>query len=201
MEDELARCQALGLPGLVAHPGSHGGAGEKAGLAMIADSLNSIFEKAPASPVEVWLENTAGQGTALGWRFEHLAEIVGRVDDQSRVGVCLDTCHAFAAGYDLRGADGWASMWREFDATVGRGRLRALHVNDSKKPLGSRVDRHEGLGEGEIGPEAFRLLMADESLAGIPKVLETPKGDAGELDWDNLGRLARWLAEGKAASA
>lgn len=193
MEDEIVRCAALGLPGLVAHPGAGLGSSEAEGLQRVADALDAIFEKTPNAPVQVWLETTCGQGSNLGWRFEHLAEIIGRVGDKSRVGVCLDTCHVFAAGYDLRDAESWANLWREFDSVIGRDWLRAIHVNDSKRGLGSRVDRHEELGKGAIGPEAFRLLMRDPSLATIPKVIETPKGDAGERDWDNLKFLVDCL--------
>jgi len=186
MVDELQRCEALGLPGVVAHPGAHLGTGEEACVARIAKSLNVLFERTKNLKAQVWLENTAGQGSHIGCKFEHLRDIIAQTDPKERLGVCFDTCHSLAAGYDLRTEAAWNATWNEFDRVVGFKWLRAIHVNDSKKGLGSRVDRHEELGKGAVGGEAFRLLMNDPRFAKIPKALETPKGDEGELDWDNL---------------
>lgn len=190
--DEMARCALLGVPDLVMHPGAHLGAGTAAGLDRLAEAFRTIFAEAPPA-VTVLLENTAGQGTCLGWRFEHLADIMARVPN-GRFGICFDTCHAFAAGYDLSSAEGYAAVLEEFDRLVGLERLRAFHVNDSKKELGSRVDRHEHVGQGAIGPAGFAALMRDPRFLGVPKILETPKGQEGEFDRMNLAALQK-LAE------
>ena len=191
--DEMVRCAVLGIPALVMHPGAHLGTGEDAGLARISEAFRRIFAEAPGG-VEVLLENTAGQGSYLGGRFEHLAEIMGRVP-QGRFGVCIDTCHAFAAGYDLSTPEGYASTMEEFDRRVGIGFVRAFHLNDSKKGLGAGVDRHEHIGRGAIGPAAFGCLVRDERFTALPKILETPKGDDDEFDRMNLAVL-RELAGG-----
>ncbi len=210
MVDELERCAVLGLAGLVVHPGSPLDAGESFGLARIAAALDLVLDRDAVHPVHVvhtvhnrsqysaglpkiWLETTAGQGRSVGWRFEHLAAIMERVrtDRRERLGVCLDTCHVFAAGYDLRTPRAYDETLREFDRVIGLGRLRAIHVNDSKGDLGSRIDRHEHIGRGRLGRGAFRLVMRDDRLAATPKVLETPKGPHGEKDWDNLRALIR----------
>lgn len=207
MVDELERCAVLGIPGLVAHPGAHLGEGEATGIAKIAASLDATYERlrgrlaargisAGAALPEVWLETTAGQGSSIGCRFEHLRDILAAAACERHLAVCLDTCHVFAAGYDLRDAVTYDAMWGVFERTVGRGRLRAIHVNDSKKGLGSRVDRHAHLGHGMIGAEAFGLLMRDARLAAIPKVLETPKGDESVEDWRNLALLLDGLDGG-----
>jgi deoxyribonuclease IV len=192
--DEMQRCAVLGIPELVMHPGAHLGAGEEAGLQRQAAAFREIFAAAPAG-VTVLLENTAGQGTCLGHRFEHLAAIIEQVPE-GRFGVCFDTCHAWAAGYDLSTAAGYAATMSEFDRIVGLERLRAFHVNDCKKGLGCRVDRHEHIGQGSIGEAGFAALMQDSRFAGIPKVLETPKGEGGELDRMNLALLRRLAGEG-----
>lgn len=172
--DEMARCQQLGLKLLNFHPGSHlDKIGEGDCLKRIAESINLAL--AATRGVTAVIENTAGQGTNIGWRFEHLAGIIEAVEDQSRVGVCIDTCHTFAAGYDLRTAAACETTFGEFDRIVGFRFLRAMHLNDSKKGLASRVDRHECLGQGEIGLECFRWLMRDPRFNGIPLVLETPE--------------------------
>lgn len=172
--DEMTRCQQLGLKLLNFHPGSHlDKISEEDCLERIAESINLAL--AATRGVTAVIENTAGQGTNIGWCFEHLARIIAGVDDQSRVGVCLDTCHTFAAGYDLRTAAACEATFREFDRIVGFHFLRAMHLNDSKKGLGSRVDRHECLGQGEIGLECFRWLMNDPRFDDIPLVLETPE--------------------------
>jgi deoxyribonuclease-4 len=191
MLDELRRCVALGLPGLVAHPGAHVGDGEAVGVARIAAALDEIYDRLgeQGERVQVWLETTAGQGSSIGCRFEHLRDIIGAANCAERLAVCLDTAHVFAAGYDIRTDATYHAMWEEFDRVIGLDRLRAVHVNDSKKDLGTRVDRHAHLGQGFIGAEAFVLLMRDERLRRIPKVLETPKGDDNVEDWRNLALL------------
>jgi len=196
---EIERCRALGIPYLVLHPGSHVGSGEDAGLARIGDALDEIFGSDRSrtdvgDPVRVLLEITAGQGSNLGCRFEHLGSILEASAFPDRLAACFDTCHAFAAGFDLRTDEGYASTFESFDRHVGLDRLLAFHLNDSKFPLGSRRDRHEQLGEGEIGPEAFRRLVRDERFQERPMVLETPKGEDGEADRANLAKLRAWAA-------
>ena len=170
--EDLTRAARLGVDGVVFHPGAH--ADEAFGLARIAESVDRILAAAPRGP-RLLLESTAGQGTSLGWRFEHLAEILRRARRRGRCGVCLDTCHVFAAGWDFRTARGYAAMMDAFDRTVGLSRLQAIHLNDSVKPLGSRVDRHADIGHGEIGLAGFRQLLNDPRVAGVPMVIETPK--------------------------
>lgn len=171
--DEMQRCEQLGLKLLNFHPGSHlNQISEEACLAKIAESVNRALEKTHG--VTAVIENTAGQGSNLGFRFEHLAEIIDQVEDKSRVGVCIDTCHTFAAGYDFRMEMDYMLMMRRLDEIVGLTYLRGMHLNDAKKPLGSRVDRHESLGKGHIGLDAFRFIMADARLNSIPLILETP---------------------------
>lgn len=171
--EEMLRCQALGLDRLNFHPGSHlRKIPEEASLDLVAESINLAL--AATEGVTAVIENTAGQGSNLGYSFEHLAYLVGRIDDRSRVGVCLDTCHAFAAGYDLRTAEACDRTFDEFERIVGFSYLRGMHLNDAMKPLGSRVDRHAPLGEGEIGWECFRYIARDARFDGIPLILETP---------------------------
>ena len=188
-QDELERCESLGIPGLVVHPGSHTGSGEEAGLAAVADSLNRIHDAVPHLRVLTLLETTAGQGTNLGSSFEELASIIDQVEAKERIGICLDTCHVFAAGYDIRTDETYAETMQKFDETLGFDRLKAIHLNDSKFPLGSKRDRHEHIGEGEIGLEGFRNVVNDSRLAGLPGVLETEKGDDDEFDGKNLATL------------
>lgn len=193
---ELRRCDSLGIPWAVIHPGSHGGAGIEAGLEKVARHLDRVFELAgDRSKVTVLLETTAGQGTGLGSRFAELAWIIGQSRFADRLGVCFDTCHVFAAGYDLRNEEAYAATMAELDRTVGIGRLRFFHLNDAKKGLGSRVDRHEHIGRGMIGLEGFRLLLNDRRFAAHPMTLETPKGKDLAEDRENL-RLLRSLLEG-----
>ncbi|MCD6033213.1 MAG: apurinic endonuclease Apn1 [Thermomicrobiales bacterium] len=187
--DELQRCAQLGVPWLVTHPGAHMGSGVDEGIGRVASALNRLFDELPQLEVTVLLETTAGQGTTLGRSFEELAKILALVEDQSRVGVCFDTCHVFAAGYDIREPEVYAATMQAFDDIIGLHRLRAFHLNDSKKGLGARVDRHAHIGDGELGTEAFRLLLNDERFAGHPGILETPKGDDGEEDRRNLATL------------
>jgi len=191
--DELNRCEQLGIRYLNFHPGAHTGAGVEAGLKLLIESLNIVHEQTRGINVLSVLETTAGQGTVIGHRFEQLRDIIAGVDHPERMAVCLDTCHVFAAGYDLRTAAAYNETMMEFDDRIGLDRLVAIHMNDSKKPLGSHIDRHEHIGEGYIGKEGFRLLMRDERLRNIPKILETPKGEDLEEDRMNL-RTLRVLA-------
>lgn len=196
MVDELQRADALGLPFVVAHPGAHVGAGEDAGLRRIADSLKEVFRQTRGSPVKITLETTAGQGSNLGYRFEHLAELISRAGPE-RLAVCVDTCHLLAAGYDIRTTKTFAKVARDFGRLIGWEFLVAVHLNDSKTPLGSRVDRHEHIGKGHVGKEAFRLVLNHPRFSRVPGVLETPKGDFEDvsfLDKTNL-RLLRSLSK------
>ncbi len=170
--DEMTRCMQLGLELLNFHPGSHlKKISEEDCLAIVAESINLALDR--TAGVTAVIETTAGQGTNVGYRFEHLARIIEQVDDKTRVGVCIDTCHIFVAGYDLRTAEACETTFAEFDTVVGFDYLRGLHLNDSKPDLGARVDRHESLGKGKIGWEAFRYIMNDERFDEIPMVLET----------------------------
>jgi deoxyribonuclease-4 len=179
--DEIRRCESLGIPYLCVHPGAHMGAGEERGLARIAESLR--FALARTRRVTVLLENTAGQGTSLGWRLEHLRELL----EVPRTGVCLDTCHLFAAGYDLRTPRAYERTMRAVEEILGIERVKAFHVNDSKSPLGSRRDRHEHIGMGGVRGAAFRRLVNDRRFAHLFGVLETPKAD--DMDRRNLALL------------
>lgn len=196
--DELQRCEALGLSGLVVHPGAHLESELNSGLRRIARSLNAACASTAGFAVEVLLETTAGQGSAIGWRFEHLQAILEQVRDPARIGVCLDTCHLFAAGYDFRTADAYAAMIGELDRTVGAARVRCIHVNDSQRELASRVDRHAHVGKGRIGKAGFAHFINDPRWRGAPFILETPKGKDGrgaDLDRINLKRLRALLAK------
>lgn len=190
MTHEVERGEALGLTDLVAHPGAHVGSGEDAGIERIAKGLDEIHRRTPGVKLRIALETTAGQGSNLGHRFEHLGAILARVTEPERLSICVDTCHIFAAGYPLGSAEDYNRTMAELDAAVGPGRVRVLHVNDSLRERGSRVDRHAGIGLGKIGLEAFRLLVNDPRLRGLPMILETPKGEKGEdLDAVNLATL------------
>jgi deoxyribonuclease IV len=193
---EMERCEAIGADYLVFHPGAHMGAGEAAGLDTLAASLDRMHRECPGFRLKVLPEITAGAGTLLGSRFEHLAGILSRVREPERLGFCLDTCHLFAAGYDIRTAAGWKAMTEELEEKLGTKRVLAWHVNDSKGDLGSKKDRHENLGKGKIGKEAFRALMNDPRFAAAPKLLETPKENG--MDPKNLAFLRRMA---KAATA
>lgn len=171
--DEMQRCEQLGLKYLNFHPGSHlGKIDEKRCLARIAESINMALAK--TGGVCAVIENTAGQGSNMGFAFEHLAAIIAMVTDKDRIGICLDTCHLFAAGYDIRQPGGFEKVMQTFDETVGLSYLKAMHLNDSKKDLGTRVDRHASLGKGRLGIEAFRFIMNNPGFDGIPLILETP---------------------------
>lgn len=191
---ELERCDALGIPFLVTHPGAHTGSGEEAGLEREAVALNRVFEQGVGGDTVVLLETTAGQGSCLGNRFEHLARLFELVPHHERLGVCVDSCHIFAAGYDIRTADTYAATFAEFDRVVGLDKVRCFHLNDSQKDLGSRVDRHSHIGQGCIGLEAFRLLVNDARFRGIPMIIETPKGDEMAEDVENLMLLRSLVA-------
>ena len=176
------------------HPGAHLGAGEEAGLEKIIASIDEVCRKIPRVKARIALEITAGQGSCIGHRFEHLAHIIENVCEPQRLCVCLDTAHVFAAGYDISSEKGIRKTFREFDRVIGRDRLVAVHLNDSKTACGSRVDRHEHIGKGRIGLDAFRFIMRDRRFRKIPKVLETPKGKDLREDVMNLKTL-RSLAE------
>jgi deoxyribonuclease-4 len=183
--EELSRCALLGIPYLVTHPGAHMGAGEEAGLKKVARSLDLLHERVPDVGVLTCLEITAGQGSSLGYQLEHLERIIELVDAPKRLGVCLDTAHLFAAGYDFRGRK-YGAFRKQIEKTIGLTRVKVLHLNDSKKDLGSRVDRHDHIGRGKIGLEGFKPLVRDSAWANVPKILETPKEGTDEKgrDWD-----------------
>jgi deoxyribonuclease-4 len=196
LTDELERAEALGLSYVVSHPGAHTGSGEGAGIARVVAGLDEVHARCSGFKAKILLETTAGSGTTLGSRFEQIAAMLDRVKDPARLGVCLDTCHVFAAGYPLADDADYATTFDAFNDLIGLSRLKLFHVNDSAKPLGSRVDRHAGLGLGHIGLSAFRRLVTDPRFANRPMILETPKeGDDGkEMDPVNLDVLRRFLA-------
>lgn len=182
--DEIRRCEQLGLTMLNFHPGSHLKQIEpEACLDLIAESINMTLDK--TSGVKAVIENTAGQGSNLGYSFEQLAHIIDKVEDKTRVGICIDTCHAYSAGYDLATDEGYQKTWEDFDRIIGLQYLSGMHINDSKRPLDSRIDRHESLTKGTLGTRFFEMLMADRRLDGIPMILETPDEMlwAQEIQW------------------
>lgn len=191
--DELHRAEQLGLAYLVMHPGAHVGSGEEAGLARVIQGLDEAHRQTPGYKVKILVELTAGQGSSLGNRFEHLATIMDGVEDSKRLGVCFDTCHVFAAGYPLAPETDYRKTMTEFDKLIGIDKLKLFHLNDSKKGLGSRVDRHEHLGKGCLGEEPFRLIVSDPRFAKLPMILETPKtnDDDEQMDPVNLAVLRR----------
>jgi deoxyribonuclease-4 len=182
--EEMQRAEALGLRYLVTHPGAHMGAGEVEGLARIAVAIDEVHRRCSGFKLRILLETTAGQGTSLGHRFEHLRDIISQVAAPGRLGVCLDTCHVFAAGYSLATEREYRATMREFDRSIGLKRLKAFHLNDSLKPAGSRVDRHAHIGRGHLGLEPFRLLVNDRRFRNKPMVLETAKEDSDVQDMD-----------------
>ncbi len=194
--EELFRCEALGIPDLVAHPGAHMKSGEPAGLKRIAKALDQLHKDLPGLNVVTCLEVTAGQGTSLGARFEHLGQIIDAVKDPDRLGACLDTAHLLEAGYDLTSAAGCRDTLKQFDQTVGLDRVRVLHINDSKTPRGSRVDRHDHIGKGHVSLDAFGVIVKHPRFRKVPKILETPKADAPDgRPWDTVNlELLRSLA-------
>lgn len=197
MLNELERCEKLSIPYLVIHPGSHLGGGEKRGIRRIADCVNWLFDKTSEYKVKIVLETTAGQGSNIGYRFEQIAEIMNLVENKRRAGTCFDTCHVFAAGYDIRDRESYEETWKRFDEALGIKNLLVIHMNDSKRGLGSRIDRHEHIGKGEIGLEGFRLFMNDARWESIPKILETPKeGNKLKLDRMNLKTLKGLIKKG-----
>jgi deoxyribonuclease IV len=191
LSEELIRADQLELPFLVLHPGAHLGAGEPAGLEKIIASINRLFREIPRVRTKIALETTAGQGSCLGYRFEQIAYIIQNAREAERLCVCLDTAHVFAAGYQISTDAGVRKTFREFDRLIGLDRLAAIHLNDSKTVCGSRVDRHQHIGKGEIGLDAFRFIMRDRRFRKIPKVLETPKGKELREDVINLKTLRR----------
>lgn len=192
--DELQRCEILGIDYLNFHPGSHMGMGEEDGIKLIAESINLAHEKTRGFKVKSMIETTAGQGTSIGYRFEQIKKIIDLVEDKSRLAVCVDTCHIFAAGYDIRTEKNYLKTFEAFDEIIGLKYLKAFHMNDSKKGLGERVDRHEHIGKGKIGLNGFRFIMNDERFVNIPKILETPKGEDMKEDIINMRKLKRLIS-------
>ena len=192
LKHEFIRCTQLSIPYVVLHPGAHMGKGEAAGIARIAGSINSVFDGLPDKPPRLLLETTAGQGTGLGHTFEQLAKIMDKIARKDRIGICLDTCHIFAAGYDIRTNSAYERTIKQFDAVIGLDHLYMIHLNDSKRDLGARVDRHTHIGKGTIGEDGFGFIMKDKRLNHIPKIIETEK-EADGKDWDkiNLAYLRR----------
>ena len=203
--EELDRAERLGLDGLVLHPGAAVGTPEDEALALVAAGAREAFNARPRQRVKLLFEHTAGQGSSLGWRFEHLQTVLERLDGTPRAGVCLDTCHLLAAGYDWRTLSGYRRMFDDFDRLIGFDRLKVMHLNDSKRPCGSRVDRHTHIGQGEIGLAAFARLVNDPRFAAMGMVLETPKqldaSLADPLDIANLRALRGMLRKGKGQRA
>ena len=203
--EEIDRAEALGLLGVVIHPGCFTSGTEDGGIRLVADAVRRVLKTRRRGKALVILEHTAGQGTSLGWRFEQLARMIAHLDGHPRVGVCLDTCHMWGAGYDLASEAGYHATFESFERMVGLDRLRVFHVNDSKKPLGSRRDRHEHIGQGTIGREAFRRLLNDARYDALPMILETPKTEGRRatsvekdpLDVGNLRTLRALLARGR----
>ena len=193
---ELQRADLLGIPYVVLHPGAYTTSSERRGLAAIARALDEIHAQTKSLSSRCLLETTAGQGSTLGWRFEQLAEIIGQTRDPDRLGICLDTCHVFAAGYPLAAEKEYKATMREFDQVVGIQQIKAIHLNDSKRELGSRVDRHEHIGRGRLGKNAFANLLADRRFRNVPMYLETPKGQEKGTDLDVVNlKLLRKLAK------
>jgi len=189
LSDEVTRCEQLDIPYLVLHPGAHTGSGTEAGSARAIAALREVLTAMPHKRVRILLETTAGQGTALGGEFGGLAALLLGAGDGDGLGICLDACHAFAAGYEFRNRSGYEETMAAFADTIGLSHLRVIHLNDSRHPLGSRKDRHEHIGKGEIGLEAFGYLLTDPRLDGLPGILETPKSEDLHEDRENLARL------------
>lgn len=196
--NEIERCRLLGIKYVIFHPGAHTTQERKPALKLVSESLNFAHEATAASDVVTLVETTAGQGTTVGSSFGEIAEIISGVTNHNRIGVCIDTCHIFAAGYDIRTRSVYDKTMKEFEQNLGFELLHAIHFNDAKKPLNSHVDRHEHIGKGEIGKDAFGFFMNDERLVNVPKILETPKGEDGySMDIKNLGLLRSLLKKKK----
>ncbi len=193
---EITFAEALGLPFLVLHPGAHLGAGEEEGLRRIVAGLDEVVRSTKGAKVRIALENTAGQGSCLGNQIEHLAAIYDAAQTPARLGVCIDTCHLFAAGYDIRAGAGWDKVMKQFDSLIGRKEILAFHLNDSKADLGSRVDRHADIGKGKIGLEGFRHIVNDARFKDSPGCLETPKSEDLHEDVANLAALRSLVKKG-----
>lgn len=192
--EELERCRLLGIPYIVTHPGAHTGSGEDAGLARETVAFDRLFAEGAGGDTLVLLETTAGQGSTLGYRFEHLAYLIEHSQHPERFGVCVDTCHILAAGYDIRTPETYAATFEAFDRIIGIGRIKCFHLNDSQKGLGSKVDRHAHIGEGEVGLDAFRQIVNDPRFVDLPGILETPKNDDLAEDIRNLATLRGMIA-------
>jgi deoxyribonuclease-4 len=189
LQEETERCNMLKVPNLVFHPGSHVGSGEEPGMDRIAENTNKVLAEIPDNTVTLCLETTAGQGSNLGYTFEQIAYMLDRVDDKDHVGVCLDTCHIFAAGYAITDPKDYKKTIKAFDEIIGMDNLKIVHTNDSKTEFGSKKDRHEHIGEGLIGIQAFENFVNDKRFKDIPFILETPKGDDLTDDVENLAKL------------
>ncbi|MDH5405850.1 MAG: deoxyribonuclease IV [Candidatus Aminicenantes bacterium] len=192
---EMQRTELLGLPYLITHPGAHLESGEQEGLKKIAESIDWFHRRTEGFKMKILLETTSGQGTNLGYRFEHFSAIMDMAEDASRLGFCFDTCHVFTAGYDLRTRDAYEKTMEDFDRVIGLARLNVFHLNDAKNDVGSRIDRHQHIGKGKLGLDTFRFLLNDPRFVNLPKILETPKGKDMTEDKMNLAVLES-LAEG-----
>ncbi len=188
---ELKRCESIGAICLVFHPGAHLGKGEDYGIKKTAESLNLIHERTPNFKTLTVIELTAGQGTVIGYKFEQIRKLIDLIEDKNRIGVCVDTCHIFSAGYDIRTEKGCELVFKEFDEMIGIDKIKVFHLNDSKNELNSRVDRHFHIGKGKIGKTAFHFIMQNPEFKDIPKIIETPKGYNDELDIMNLSILRK----------
>ncbi|UCE25208.1 MAG: deoxyribonuclease IV [Candidatus Zixiibacteriota bacterium] len=197
LTEEMKRCALLKIPNLVMHPGSHVGSGEEAGMNRIADNINRMFDRLNGNKVTLLLETTAGQGSNLGYTFEQLAYMIDKIDNKSRMGVCLDTCHIFAAGYPIIKPSDYRATMKKFDEVLGLDRLKIIHANDSKKEFGSKRDRHEHIGKGFIGLEGFANFVNDKRLKNSPMIIETPKGEDLKEDIENLKILRSLVKAGK----
>ncbi len=191
LTDELLRAEQLQIDYVVLHPGSHGGRGLDSGIESVADNLTAVLNK--NKKTKILLETTAGQGASIGHCFEHIRTIIDKTSSPDRIGVCLDTCHVFAAGYDISKKEGYKKTFSEFDAIIGLKKLKLIHINDSKKECGSKVDRHEHIGKGCIGHDGFRMLLNDIKLVNVPLILETPKYNDDEADKMNLKAIQRLI--------
>jgi deoxyribonuclease-4 len=200
LREELDRCDQLDVPYLVSHPGGHLGSGVEAAVLRVSEAINRIHDERPDGRTMLLLETTAGQGTTLGRSFEELASIIGGVENKARVGVCFDTCHVFAAGYDLRDRESYEQTMRTFDEILGFATLRVFHLNDSIKGLGSHVDRHAHIGDGQLGKAPFEFLLSDPRFKGVPGVLETPHGEDGAELKADIATLRELAAKGQQGS-